>query len=104
MAKPKKVAETQTETIQRIIFEGRKVVMKKENEKSFVRIRFNNSDSDGTKKWRLLINGNEFYASEITINCPARTLTEKFEENGVEHHIICEAIEVVFKDNVAHIN
>jgi len=95
---------TAKETIQKFISEGREVVMMKENETSFVRIRFNNDDTDGTNKWRILINGNEFYTSEIIINCPTRTLTEKFEEIGIKHHIVCEAKKIVFKGNMANID
>jgi hypothetical protein len=75
----------------------------KENETSFVRIRINNEDNDGTKKWCILINGNEFYTSEIIINCPSRTLTENLEDIGVKHHIFCEAKEIVFKNNIANV-
>jgi hypothetical protein len=78
--------------------------MKKEHESLFVRIKFNDDDTDGSEKWRLLINGNEFYTREILINCPTRTLTEKFEDIGIKHHVVCEAKEVIFKDNVAIIN
>ena len=104
MAKVKKIQETQTEIIQRSIKEGRQVVMKKEQENLFIRIRFNNMDTDGSEKWRLLVNGNEFHTSEIIINCPTRTLTENFIDVGIKHHIVCEAKEVIFKDNVATIN
>ena len=104
MTKEKKAKETQTEIIQKNIKEGRQVVMKKENESLFVRMRFNNMDTDGSEKWRILVNGNEFHTSEIIINCPTRTLTEKFEDVGIKHHIVCDAREVVFKDNVATIN
>lgn len=103
MAKKKKEISA-TETIQGYISEGREVVIKKENETSFVRIRFNNMDTDGTEKWRVIINGNEFRTSEIMINCPTRTLTEKFEDVGVKHHIVCDAKEIIFKNNIAHIN
>ena len=93
-----------TDTIQKFIVEGREVVMKKENETSFVRIRMNNMDTDGTEKWRITINGNEFHTSEIIINCPTRTFTEKFEDVGIKHHIVCEAKEIIFKNNIATIN
>lgn len=92
-----------TETIQNFISEGREVVLKKENETSFVRIRFNNMDTDGTGKWRVIINGNEFQTSEIIINCSTRTLTEKFEDVGIKHHVVCEAKEIIFKNNIATI-
>ena len=104
MKKDKKVKLTQTEIIQANIREGRQVVMKKENETLFIRIMFNNMDTDGSEKWRLLVNGNEFHTSEIIINCSTRTLTENFIDVGIKHHIVCEAKEVIFKDNIATIN
>ena len=94
---------TAKDTIQKYISEGREVVMMKENETSFVRIRFNNEDTDGTEKWRILINGNEFHTSEIIINCPTRTLTENFDDVGIKHHIVCDAKEIVFKNNIANV-
>jgi hypothetical protein len=99
-----KTTENPTEIIQKYILEGRQIVLKKENETSFVRIRFNNTDTDGTKKWRIIINGNEFHTAEIIINCQTRTLTEKFEDVGVKHHIVCDAKQIVFKNNIATIN
>ena len=99
-----KVKKTQAEIIQTSIKEGRQVVMKKEQENLFIRIMFNNMDTDGSEKWRLLVNGNEFHTSEIIINCPTRTLTENFIDVGIKHHIVCEAKEVIFKDNIATIN
>ena len=95
---------THSEIIKQNIKEGRQVVMKKETESLFVRIRFNNMDTDGSEKWRLLVNGNEFHTSEILINCPTSTLTENFTDVGIKHHIVCEAKEVIFKDNIATIN
>ena len=91
------------ETIQKYILEGRKVLIKKENETSFVRIRFNNNDTDGTQKWRVIINGNLLHTSEIVVNCQARTLTETFEDVGVKHHFICHATEILFENNIAYI-
>jgi hypothetical protein len=104
MAKEKKQQQTQTEIIQQNIKEGRLVIMKKENENLFIRIRFNNTQKDDSEKWRLLVNGNEFQTAEIFINCKTRTLTERFEDIGIKHHIVCDAKEVVFKDNIATIN
>lgn len=95
---------SQRESIQKFIIEGREVVIKKENETSFVRIRYNNMDTDGVEKWRILINGNEFHTSEIIINTPTRTLTENFEDVGIKNHIVCEAREIIFKNNIATIN
>ena len=99
-----KKQENAKETIQRYILEGKEVVLKKENETTFVRIRFNNMDTDGTEKWRIIVSGNEFHTSEIIINCRTRTFTERFEDVGVKHHIVCDAKEVIFKNNIAHIN
>ena len=96
--------QTQTQIIQKNILDGRQVIMKKENETSFVRIRYNNMDTDGSEKWRLIVNGNEFHTSEILINCPTRTLTEKFEDVGIKNHIVCGAKEIIFKNNIATIN
>ena len=95
---------THTEIIQQNIKEGRQVGMKKETESLFVRIRFNNMDTDGSEKWRLIVNGNEFHTSEILINCPTRTLSEKFVDVGIKHHVVCDAKEIIFKDNIATIN
>jgi hypothetical protein len=100
----KKSTQTQTEIIQQNIKEGRLVVMRKEDETLFVRIRFNNMDTDGSEKWRLIVNGNEFHTSEIIINCPTKTFSEKFEEIGVKHHIVCDAKDITFKNNIATIN
>jgi len=91
------------ETIQNYILEGRKVLLKKENETSFVRIRYNNNDTNGTTKWRVIINGNLFHTSEIIINCQTRTLTETFEDVGVKHHFTCNASEILFENNIAYI-
>jgi hypothetical protein len=103
MGKEKKEVNTK-DAIQRFILEGREVILKKENETSFVRIRFNNEDTDGTQKWRVLINGNELRTSEVIINCQARTLTEEFQEIGVKHHVVCDAKEIIFKNNIATVN
>jgi hypothetical protein len=103
MTKEKKEFST-LDNIQKFIIEGREVVIKKENETSFVRIRFNNMDTDGSEKWRVLINGNELHTSEIIINCPTRTFSEKFEDVGIKHHVVCDAKEIIFKNNIAHIN
>lgn len=99
-----KKTETKTETIQRNILEGRKVQLVSSDELStLVRIRYNNNDTDGTKKWRVIIDNQEFHTSEIKISCPTRTLTEAFEEIGEKHHIVCDSTSVVFENNVANI-
>jgi hypothetical protein len=98
--------ETKTQTIQRQILEGRNVVLlaKKDKEVHFlVRIRYNNTDTDGTQKWRVIIDEEEYHTSEIQINCPTRTLTEEFEGVGEKHHIVCDTTGVVFENNKATI-
>lgn len=101
---PEKKELSKTDSIQKFIVEGREVVIKKENETSFVRIRQNSMDTDGSEKWRVIINGNEFRTSEIIINCPTRTMTEMVKEVGVKNHIGCNAKQVVFKNNIATIS
>jgi hypothetical protein len=95
---------SKTDSIQKHIIEGREVVLKKENETSFVRIYYNNLAINISKKWLIIINGNKFYTSEIVINCSTRTLTGNFEDIDIEHHIVCDAKEVKFKNNIATIN
>jgi len=95
---------SKTDSIQKLISQGREVILKKENETSFIRIYYNDSKNKFYEKWLLIINGNKFHTSEIIINCPTRTLTGKFEKIDIEQHIVCDAKEVVFKDNVATIN
>jgi len=97
-----KEMNTQLE-IQKLITSGRKVLLKKENELTLVRIRYNNTDTDGTTKWRLLLNGNEFQVSEIVIHTKSRTFSEKFEDIGIKHHIICDAREIIIENNIANI-
>jgi hypothetical protein len=106
MEKNLKTKETKTQAIQRQIFDGRKVVIigSRENKPTaLVRIRYNNTDTNGTQKWRIIIDNEEYRTSEIKINCPTRTLTEKFEEIGEKHHIVCDAKEVIFEKNIATI-
>ena len=96
--------EIVAEKIQTYISEGREVLLKKENEKTHVAIRYNNTDTDGTKKWRILLNGNEFLVSEIMVNIPSRTETIDIKDVGIKHHISCLANQIEFKNNVAYIN
>ena len=78
-------------------------MVKKEKENTLVRIRLNNTDTDGTTKWRVIINGNELHTSEIVVNCQTRTLTENFEDVGIKHHMVCNANEILFENNIAYI-
>ena len=109
MAKEKKIERTVAKEvvankIQSYISEGREVLLKKENQKTHVAIRYNNTDTDGTKKWRILLNGNEFLVSEIMVNIASRTETVDIKDVGIKHHISCLANEIEFKNNIAYIN
>lgn len=96
--------ETKTQTIQRNILEGRKVALvSSEKPTTLVRIRYNNTDTDGTQKWRVIIDDEEFFTSEIKISIPTRTLTETFEGIGEKHHFVCDSKVVIFENNVANI-
>jgi len=96
--------ETKNQIIQRNILEGRKVALiSSEKLTSLVRIRYNNNDTDGTQKWRVIIDDQEFQTSEIKISIPTRTLTETFEGIGEKHHIVCDATGVIFENNIATI-
>jgi len=96
--------ETKNQIIQRNILEGRKVALiSSEKLTSLVRIRYNNNDTDGTQKWRVIIDDQEFQTSEIKISIPTRTLTETFEGVGEKHHFVCDAIGVIFENNKATI-
>lgn len=100
----KQKKETKVQTIQRQILDGRKVALvSSEKITTLVRIRYNNTDTDGTKKWRIIIDEEEYHTSEIKISCPTRTLTETLEEIGEKHHIVCDATGIIFENNIATI-
>jgi hypothetical protein len=96
--------QTKVQAIQSRILGGSKVLLKSvENPTTLVRVRYNNNDTDGTKKWRVIIDEEEYHTSEIKISCPTRTLTETFEGIGEKHHLVCDATGIVFENNVATI-
>ena len=104
MSQYNKATESKTQTIQRNILEGRKVALvSSEKLTTLVRIRYNNTDTDGTQKWRVIIDDEEFFTSEIKISIPTRTLTETFEGIGEKHHFVCDSKVVIFENNVANI-
>jgi hypothetical protein len=104
MESKKQNKETKVQTIQRQILDGRKVALvSSEKITTLVRIRYNNTDTDGTKKWRIIIDEEEYHTSEIKISCPTRTLTETLEEIGEKHHIVCDATGIIFENNIATI-
>ena len=104
MENKKQNKEIKVQTIQSRIFGGSKVLLKSvEKETTLVRIIYNNSDTDGTKKWRIIIEKDEYYTSEIKISCPARTSTETLEEITEKHHIVCDSKLIIFENNIATI-
>ena len=102
--KENKKGETKIQIIQKNILEGRKVALvSSEKPTTLVRIRNNNTDIDGTQKWLVIIDDQEFKTSEINISPLARTLTEAFEGIGEKHYIVCDATGVIFENNIATI-
>ena len=91
--------------LQDLILEGRKILMKKPEGKYFIQIRFNHNDIDGTRKWRVIMDGLEFHVSEILLSIPCKTESEYDEDfGGYKHHIIADANSVQFDKLIAYIN
>jgi hypothetical protein len=91
--------------LQNLILEGRKIMMKKPEGKYFVEIRFNHNDIDGTRKWRVILDGLEFHVAEIIVSIPCRTESTFYEDlGGYKHHIVADANEVLFNKLIAYIN
>jgi hypothetical protein len=100
-----KKSSTTATNLQDLILEGRKILMKKPEDTYFVQIRFNLNDIDGTRKWRVILDGIEFHVSEILLSIPCRTESEFYEDlGGYKHHIVAEAKEIVFDKLIAYIN
>jgi len=96
---------TTASNLQDLILEGRKILMKKPEGNYFIQIRFNHNDIDGTRKWRVILDGLEFHVSEIMINAPSRTESEFHEDlGGFKHHIVVDAPEIIFEKLIAYIN
>lgn len=96
---------TTASNLQNLILEGRKILMKKPEGKYFIQIRFNHNDIDGTRKWRVILDGLEFHVSEIVLSIPCRTESEFHEDlGGYKHHIVADTDSVVFDKLIAYIN
>ena len=67
-------------------------------DKNFVKIRFNTSymDGDGSKDWRVIINGIEHFCNHISINCSSKTSKDFIEGVGDKWHISCEPIQIEY--------
>lgn len=90
--------------LQELILEGRKILIKKPDGQYFIQIRFNHNDIDGTRKWRVILDGLEFHVSEIKITVPCETQSEFYEDlGGYKHHFIAHSHSVVFDKLIAHI-
>jgi hypothetical protein len=97
--------EASVETLQRYIIEGKKILLKKPEKKQFIQIRFNLNDVDGTRKWRVIVDGIEFHTKEVFINCQSRTESEYYPElQGYKHHIVIDSNQVEFINNTANIS
>ena len=96
---------TTASNLQDLILEGRKILMKKPEGKYFIQIRFNHNDIDGTRKWRVILDGLEFHVSEIVLSIPCKTESEFHEDlGGYKHHIVADSDSVVFDKLIAYIN
>lgn len=92
------------DSVQQLILSGKNIVFKKNDSLIFVEIRFNHNDIDGTRKWKIIFRGCEFHANEIFINITSRTKSKFVEEfGGYQHHIVCDASEIVFENNIAYL-
>lgn len=99
------IKQTTKETLQGFILEGKKIILKKENQTQFIQIRFNLNDIDGTMKWRVIVDGIEYLTSEVKIEISCKTESEFYEDlGGYKHHIVTEANKVEFYNNIAIIS
>lgn len=100
-----KKSSTTATNLQDLILEGRKILLRKPEGNYFIQIRFNFNDIDGTRKWRIILDGLEFQVSEIMINVPCMTKSE-FDDDmgGFKHHIVIDAPEIIFEKLIAYIN
>jgi len=99
-----KKSSASKDTIQEHISAGRKIVMLKQEGEYKIQIRFNHWDIDGTRKWRVIMDGVEFLVSEIEISIKSKTESEYIEEEGFKHHIIAFSNNVFFDNQIAYIN
>jgi hypothetical protein len=89
--------------IQDSITEGKEVIINREDRKTEVYVSQNTNDTDGTQKWTLLLDGNEFFSKEVVFGTLASTFSINIKDVGIRHCIHCKAIEVVFKDSIAYV-
>lgn len=96
--------QTKVQAIQRQILDGRKVVIiNSEKTITVFKIINNDIDTDGSKKWLIIINKEEYYTPEIKINCFYTNFSEKIDNFSERHYIVCVAKEIIFEKNIANI-
>jgi hypothetical protein len=66
--------------------------------KIIVKVRFNTSykPEDGSKEWRVLVNGFENFCNHVTIHCGSKTSKDFIEGVGNKWHISCTAERVEY--------
>ena len=67
--------------------------MKKE-----VKIRYNHDAGISNLKWRILIEGTEYIASDIDVLVPSTTTKDFIEGVGEKYHITCRPEKIVWED------
>lgn len=63
-----------------------------------VKVRFNTNYKlgDGSKEWRVLIDGVENFCNHVIINCPSSTTKDYIEGVGDKWHITCFASRIEY--------
>jgi len=66
--------------------------------KKNVKVRFNTNykEGDGSKEWRVIINGVEYFCNHVTINCASKTTKDFIEGVGNKWHISCEPTQIEY--------
>ena len=64
-----------------------------------VRIRYNNTDVNGKKVWRAILNDEEYFCANIKISGQIQTFTEEIENVGIKHSIGLQAKSAIFEKN-----
>lgn len=67
-------------------------------EKLLIKIRFNTNykPHDGSKEWRVLVNGFENFCNNVIINCSSSTTKDFIDGVGDKWHISCIASKIEY--------
>lgn len=73
-----------------------------------VKIRYNQNCNDDKNYWRVIVDGKEYLACDVSINVTTRTTRDDvFDQQKNEivnkHHISCKANTVIFKNGMVEI-